>query len=128
HARRRRRRLVIETHLSAQPCRAWCAESRAAINASISAACHCSPHAQVDYQPGITTRRTASSSAEPYKSRRSYRSMTRLDVLAGEQRLESYLDRSGKVLGRDERRASVATYVGARDPRGRPAQERRADR
>jgi SRSO17 transposase len=37
--------------------------------------------------------------------------MTRLDVPAGEQRLESYLDRIGKVLGRDERRASFATYA-----------------
>src|ERR1051325_5618374 len=37
--------------------------------------------------------------------------MTRLDVPAGEQRLESYLNRLGKVLGRDERRASFATYA-----------------
>jgi len=37
--------------------------------------------------------------------------MTRLDVPASEQRLESHLDRLGKVLGRDERRASFATYA-----------------
>lgn len=37
--------------------------------------------------------------------------MTRLDVPAGEQRLKSYLDRIGKVLRRDERRASFATYA-----------------
>src|ERR1044071_3978737 len=37
--------------------------------------------------------------------------MTTADVPVGEQRLESYFDRIGKVLGRDDRRASFATYA-----------------
>jgi SRSO17 transposase len=35
----------------------------------------------------------------------------RLDAPAGEQRLERYLDRIGKALGRDDRRASFAMYA-----------------
>jgi SRSO17 transposase len=37
--------------------------------------------------------------------------MATLDLAAGEQRLERYFDRIGKALGREERRASFATYA-----------------
>lgn len=37
--------------------------------------------------------------------------MATLDVPAGEQRLEAYFDRIGQILGREERRASFATYA-----------------
>jgi SRSO17 transposase len=37
--------------------------------------------------------------------------MATLDAPTGEQRLEGYLARIGKLLGRDERRASFAIYA-----------------